>query len=324
MSALRSEVWFPNSRLNYPKKMVHTKKELINGETSLIGVLGCPIKHSLSPIIHNAALTALNLNWCYLAIPCETENLELVLESLRKINCKGLNITIPHKQEVINYCKAVEPIAKNIGAVNTLIPAKDNYWNGTNTDIQGFLAPLKKCESLAGKNGVVLGSGGSARAVVHGLNSLNLSHITIISRNKNSLKKFLNLIEKTKSNSTTYLGLIEGDSSIKEYIRASSLIVNTTPVGMLNKSEKKASKTIPLGKEYWEDLSPGKILYDLIYIPKPTEWLKLGLKYDCHQINGLDMLIEQGAASLRLWSNIEEIPIDIMKEAAEKALRESS
>ncbi len=301
--------------------MVHTKKELINGETSLIGVLGWPIKHSISPIIHNAALTALNLNWCYLAIPCETENLGLVLESLRKINCKGLNITIPHKQEVIKYCKTIEPIAKNIGAVNTLIPAKDSYWNGTNTDIQGFLSPLKKYKSLAGKNGVVLGSGGSARAVVHGLNSLDLSHITIISRNKNSLEKFLYCIETTKSSSTTYLGLIEGDLSIKEYIRDSSLIINTTPVGMLNKSKKEDSKAIPLGKECWEYLSPGTILYDLIYIPKPTEWLKLGLKHDCHQINGLDMLIEQGAASLSLWSNIKEIPIDIMKEAAEKALK---
>ena len=314
-------MWFPNSRLNYPKKMVHTKKELINGETSLIGVLGCPIKHSLSPIIHNAALTALNLNWCYLAIPCEKENLELVLKSLRKIDCKGLNITIPYKETVLSYCENVDNIAKSIGAVNTLIPTQNAQWNGTNTDIQGFLAPLKKYRNLKGKNALIMGTGGSAKAVIKGLSSLNLSHITIISRRKNSLEKFIELVKVTKSKSTTCIGLIEGDSLIKEYIKNSRLIINTTPIGMLNKSDTQKTQTIPLGEDYWESLRPNSILYDLIYNPKPTEWLKLGSKYDCHQIDGLDMLIEQGAASLRLWSNIEDIPINIMKKAAENALK---
>ena len=123
---------------------------LITGKTSLVGLLGQPISHSLSPVIQNAALAEMDLDWCYIAIPCETQNLELVINALLQMNCKGLNITIPHKQNVLKACSQISPLAKRLGAVNTLIPNKEGKWTGTNTDVEGFLVPIKK-ENWSGK-----------------------------------------------------------------------------------------------------------------------------------------------------------------------------
>ena len=151
------------------------KKELIDGDTSLVGVVGCPVNHSLSPIIHNVALTELNLNWCYLAIPCKTEDFNLVVKSLRAIDCKGLNITIPHKSMAVDVCNKLSTMAKITGAVNTLVPNKSNGWIGSNTDIEGFLAPLESEKNWHEKKALIIGCGGSARAVLYGLAKFKLS-----------------------------------------------------------------------------------------------------------------------------------------------------
>ena len=108
----------------------------ITGKTNLVGLLGQPVSHSLSPIMHNAAYEAMGLDWCYVAIPCDKINLTRVTTALRVINCKGLNVTIPHKQEVLKACNKLTAIASNIQAVNTLIPEKNNQWIGANTDVE--------------------------------------------------------------------------------------------------------------------------------------------------------------------------------------------
>ena len=115
----------------------------ITGKTNLVGLLGQPVNHSLSPIMHNAAYAEMGLNWCYIAIPCEKANLKEVTNALRLINFKGLNVTIPHKQEILKSCNQLTSIANDIQAVNTLIPEKNNQWIGANTDIEGFISPLK-------------------------------------------------------------------------------------------------------------------------------------------------------------------------------------
>ena len=166
------------------------KMSSITGKTSLVGLLGQPVNHSLSPIMHNAAYEEMGLDWCYLAIPCDKLNLHKVTNALRFIDCKGLNVTIPHKQEVLNSCSKLTQIANDIQAVNTLIPEQNNQWIGANTDVEGFILPLKS-HNLINKSVVVIGCGGSARAVVMGLNSLNIKKITIISRNKISLDVFI-------------------------------------------------------------------------------------------------------------------------------------
>jgi len=296
-------------------QMTCIKKELIDGDTALVGVIGCPIKHSLSPVIHNAALTELNLNWCYLAIPCTKDDFNLVIQGLRAIDCKGLNITIPHKNIAINACHKLTTIAKNAGAVNTLIPDKLNSWIGSNTDIEGFLVPLQPKKEWQKKTALVIGSGGSAKAVLHGLSTLEFSKIYIVGRNQVSLDNLLNEINKNQFLSTELQLLLNHDVLLSKYIKESDLIINATPVGMYPDT-----KEMPLGKKVWENLENNTTLYDLIYTPRPTEWLKLGKIYGCQTIDGLEMLIQQGAASLRLWSGIEKIPTKLMKQAAIKAL----
>ena len=164
---------------------------MINGDTGLVGLLGNPVRHSLSPAMHNAALQALQLNWSYLALPCTSQNLQEVLQGLRAVNCRGLNVTIPHKQDVAELCQELSPLAKRLGAVNTLIPLDSGGWHGTNTDVEGFLTPLGEQSSWQNCHGVIIGCGGSARAIAAGLQSLRLASITVIGRRQEALDAFI-------------------------------------------------------------------------------------------------------------------------------------
>ena len=290
----------------------------ITGKTKLVGLLGQPVNHSLSPVMHNAAYEEMGLDWCYVAIPCDRENIEKVTTALRIVDCKGLNVTIPHKQEVLKACNKLTETANKIQAVNTLVPEKNNQWIGANTDVEGFLMPLKN-HNLINKSVIVIGCGGSARAVVMGLNSLNIRKITIIGRNKNSLNIFITSMKNLLSkNQISIEGIDNKELDITSYIEEADLIINTTPIGMNDQNNVK--NNIPLGNEIWNCLSNKTILYDLIYTPRPTNWLKLGQKKNCFVIDGLDMLVGQGALSIKLWSGFNDVPIQIMKSSAKKHL----
>ncbi len=292
----------------------------ISGETTLIGLLGEPVSHSLSPAMQNAAIAELDLDWCYVALPCPKEDLEIVLKSLRTLNFKGLNITIPHKENVAKFCSSLSPISKRLQATNTLTPNEAGGWNGTNTDITGFTTPLKGKE-WDQKTALVIGSGGSARAVVAGLQELKLGQITIISRKITSLNKFLVDLKSKDYSSTRLQGILHEDQHLNKYIQNADLIVNTTPIGMKGKITGNSEiNSMPLGNKIWEHLESKTILYDLIYTPRPTAWLKYGEYLGCELIDGLEMLVQQGAASLRLWSNQDDIPIEAMRKAAKSTL----
>ena len=297
---------------------------MISGETSLVGLLGNPVSHSLSPVIHNAALKEMGLDWCYVAMSCESQNLSIVTKALRELNYQGLNITIPHKQNILKICNQISPLAQKLGAVNTLVPNKDGGWNGLNTDVEGFLAPLKK-DDWSKKTAIILGCGGSARAVFAGLQDLNFEQITVAGRKQNTLKNFVAEMNpkdsENNNNSTLIKGLLTDEKELILEIKNANLIVNTTPVGMSSKkNSRKFSQEIPLEKNIWQHLQPETTLYDLIYTPRPTAWLNLGAKNGCKQIDGLEMLVQQGAASLKIWSNHDEVPIDVMRTAAKNYL----
>ncbi len=291
---------------------------IITGKTNLVGLLGLPVTHSLSPIMHNAAFKEMGLDWCYLAIPCKKKELEQISKALRLMNCKGLNVTIPHKQEILKTCHKLTKTANEIQAVNTLIPEKNDQWLGANTDVEGFLMPLKN-QNLINKNVVVIGCGGSARAVVMGLMSLKIHQVTIIGRNETSLNIFINDMDTlSNKNNTKIEGFNNKNYDIRPYIEDASLIINTTPIGMNNSNN--TEEDIPLGVDIWNNLSKKTILYDLIYTPRPTKWLQLGKKNNCLTIDGLDMLVEQGALSIKLWSGFESIPVETMRSSAERHL----
>ena len=287
---------------------------MINGDTGLVGLLGNPVRHSLSPAMHNAALQALQLNWSYLALPCTSQNLQEVLQGLRAVNCRGLNVTIPHKQDVATLCQELSPLAKRLGAVNTLIPIDSGGWHGTNTDVEGFLTPLGEESSWNNRHGVILGCGGSARAVAAGLQRLGLASITVIGRRPEVLDRF---IANLHHNDAPLTPCLHSSPILASLIEQADLVVNTTPVGMAQHGDAQA---FPLGEAVWSHLQESAVLYDLVYTPRPTAWLRWGQSRGQQCIDGLDMLVQQGAASLRLWSDRNDVPVETMRRAAEAAL----
>ena len=292
---------------------------MISGTTGLIGLLGQPVSHSLSPVMHNAALRAMDLDWRYLALPCEAVNLESVLNGLEAVGCRGLNVTIPHKQAVAGLCRELSPLAKRLSAVNTLTPLRNGGWHGHNTDAEGFLAPLQTpAAQWHDAEAVVLGCGGSARAVVAGLQQLPLAAIHVAGRRPEVLETFLSDLKADQgSESVPLMAMALEKEPIRRLLKTSKLVVNSTPVGMQGHGDDDA---MPLGRDLWTAVDASTTLYDLIYTPRPTPWLALGQQRGCRTIDGLEMLVQQGAASLRRWSGRSDVPVELMREAAQRSL----
>ena len=283
---------------------------MITSKTSFLALIGNPVSHSLSPIMQNAAIKYLGLDLIYIAIPCKNEDLKMVVNSLKKMNCKGLNITIPFKQKVFDYCNEISPVAKKVKAINTLKLKDNSYWSGTNTDIDGFIYPLKNL-NLIKKTAIVLGSGGAARSVIQGLINLKLSKINIISRNKNSLHELITNFQ----NDIKIEGLLNTDNKIDNLIQEADLIVNTTPVGM---NQTTNDEELPFGQSFWKTINSNTIVYDLIYNPSPSPFLKFCDRRGCMTIDGVQMLVAQGAKSFSFWTNGLEIPLEVMHDAIKK------
>ena len=284
--------------------------QAITAHTALLGVLGHPVGHSLSPAMHNTAIDALGLDWVYLALPVPAEGLATVVQGLEAIGCRGLNVTIPHKQAVAGLCRRLSPLAERVGAVNTLVPLEGGGWLGTNTDVEGFLTPLRG-QSWQGRQALVLGNGGSSRAVVAALVELELDTITVVGRRPEALAAFA----ADCSSWAPRLGTFTLDRPLEPLLAAADLVVNTTPVGM-------NSDQCPLSPGQLAVLRPMATVYDLIYVPRPTQLLRQAAARGCSTIDGLTMLVHQGAASLRLWSGRSDVPVAAMAAAAEAALRD--
>ncbi len=310
----------------------------ITGATALVGVLGNPVRHSLSPAMHNVALVDLGLNWVYLALPAPPERLEQVLDGLEAIGCRGLNVTIPHKQAVVSLVAELSPLARRLGAVNTLVPRAEGGWLGTNTDVEGFLAPLRSGSfgPWTGKRALVLGCGGSALAVVAGLVDLGLDAIQVAGRQAAALEAFLATCAGW-SEATRLEGLAwgsspgsgpegpesplvsspgPGPSPLAEALAGADLVVNTTPVGMASATDPAAAQRCPLGALELVALQPRTLVYDLIYTPRPSQLLRQAAARGCPSLDGLEMLVHQGAAALRHWSGLSAIPVEAMRQAA--------
>ena len=298
-----------------------SNKGMISGTTALVALLGQPVSHSLSPVMQNAALKAMGLDWSFMALPCSANDLATVLKGLEALGCRGLNVTIPHKQAVALLCDELSPLAQRLGAVNTLTPLPNGGWHGHNTDVEGFLAPLIHNDAnWSGARAVVLGCGGSARAVVAGLQDLNPSDITVVGRRAETLHPFCSDLQQGRPTSSVQLQpLLDNDPNLQTRIQQADLVVNTTPIGMSSRQPNQGS-TLPLGVDIWDNLTAQTVLYDLIYTPRPTPWLQRGEALGCRTYDGLEMLVQQGAAALRRWSGIDDVPVNAMREAALKTL----
>lgn len=306
-----------------------TAHPAIGGSTALAGLLGNPVHHSLSPAMQNAALQELGLDWVYLALPTPTAELAGVLRALEAIGCRGLNVTIPHKQAVATLAAELTPLAERVGAVNTLVPRSQGGWLGTNTDVEGFSAPLRQISPVRqigddggwrGREAVVLGCGGSARAVVAALVELGIGRIRLVGRQAASLEAFAADCGPWAAGLEPLLwpddSVSEAADPLAQALAGADLLVNTTPVGMAAAGDAAAAARSPLQPRQREALTPACTVYDLIYTPRPTALLRDAAARGCRTIDGLEMLVQQGAAALRLWSGVATVPVEAMRAAA--------
>jgi shikimate dehydrogenase len=290
----------------------------ITGKTKLLGVIGCPIEHSLSPVMHNAALAAAAINrteasleYVYLPLRVEPENLKSALKGMMALGYQGFNVTIPHKQAIMPYLQEISSLAKAVGAVNT-VSRRDRSWVGANTDVHGFLSPLTALNRDWRESEVcILGGGGSARAVIAACHQLDCAVIHVVGRNPIKL----GLLQESLLQSALPISIQIHDWFLLDTLLPEvRLVVNTTPVGMSPKVDES-----PLGEKAIALLPPTAIVYDLIYIPRPTKLLTLAQQQGLQTIDGLEMLIQQGAAAFELWTGgIPSIPV--MRQAALEAL----
>lgn len=321
----------PQTRRSPMTEPLASAADSISGRTALVGVLGDPVRHSLSPAMHNAALRQMGLDWVYLALPTPAASLATVLNALEALDCRGLNVTIPHKQAVAALCRELSPLAQRLGAVNTLVPQPGGGWFGTNTDVEGFLAPLRDSTkpgpagaSWADQQALVLGCGGSARAVVAALVELGLGRITLVGRQAGKLSACLAACRDWAPQLETLAWPDQGEGCSDELIQAlaaAQLVVNTTPLGMAAAGDPQARELSPLQPRQLEALAPGSCVYDLIYTPRPTLLLRQAAARGCHGLDGLEMLVQQGAAALGLWSGVKELPVAAMRAAALEQLQ---
>ncbi|MBI5809806.1 MAG: shikimate dehydrogenase [Deltaproteobacteria bacterium] len=286
----------------------------ITGQTKITGIFGDPVGHTLSPSMHNAAFEALGLDWVYVPFHVRAKpasSLKEAVLAVRSLDMAGVNVTIPHKERVIRYLDDVDEAARHIGAVNTIVN-RDGRLVGHNTDGAGYLLSLREETGFIakGKNIVVLGAGGAARAVLYSILAAGPSTVVIANR---TIKRADTLADEFRERfKAVDIKTVDLRKEIVE--RRSSgahLLVNTTSLGMTG------FEGLDIGVD---SLSPEAVVSDAVYRPLETGLLRRaserGLKTHC----GLGMLVRQGALSFELWTG-EKAPLDVMRKAALKALR---
>ena len=287
----------------------------ITGTTKLLGVIGNPIAHSLSPLIHNAAIAQLGLDNCYMPFCVQPAQLATVLNGFASIGVLGCSVTIPHKQAVMPLLANITPLAAAVGAVNTIwhTPAG---WQGTNTDVAGFVTPLLAlARDWSQTTAVVLGNGGAARAIVAGCHQLGCGKIQVFGRDIAKLEEFQSSwqqIELRVANCDTPTPVKIETHLWNELAtlsdRANLLIINCTPIGMSPQIEDS-----PISAEIFQNIGSNAIAYDLIYTPRPTKFLQLAAARGLMTIDGTEMLVQQGAIAFELWFQ-RPAPVKIMRQ----------
>lgn len=301
---------------------------MINGVTKVIGVIGNPIEHSFSPMMFNAAFKEKKMNYIYVPFKVEKYDLKKAISGAKALNIKGLNVTIPHKQKVINELDKFDIMANLIGAVNT-INFKDEEVKGYNTDCIGAIRAIEEICDLKDKNIIIVGAGGAARAIAFQLAVKKVNNLTIINRNTKKAKSLIYNIKNLLSDDfTDYSNLDDitidfsdidlnfNHGSLEELPRSldkGDILIDTTPIGMYPNIN-----DIPVATH--EIMHCDLIVNDIVYNPIETPLLKEAKKVDAKCISGVKMLIYQGAENFKIWTN-KEAPLNTMEKAVLDSIR---
>lgn len=269
-----------------------------NGSTQIYGILGNPVRHSLSPAMHNAAFAELGMNCVY--VPFLVSDVPTAMQGLRALGVRGASVTIPHKQAVIECLDHLDPVAEKIGAVNTLT-IEDGLISGYNTDWHGANRALLEVTQLAGKSVLILGAGGSARAIGFGLLE-EQAKITIASRTPSSGQAL------AKSLNCPWVPLTEAETT------EADILINATSVGMQPNQDK-----TPIGMNA---LSKFSVVMDIVYAPLETRLLAAAKLAGCTTIEGTEMLLYQGVQQFELWTG-STAPVSVMRKQLLQAITPS-
>lgn len=279
----------------------------IDGKTRLVGILGDPVAHSLSPGMQNAALASLGLNICYVPLPVEPEQLPEAVAGLRAMQFRGANVTIPHKIAVANLLDSLDVSAVRTGAVNTIVN-NDGTLTGHNTDGIGFIRALAEVAEVdfSEAPALILGAGGAARAVAVALAENGCPRITIINRTPDRANQLKTLLVSEFPAAEVTVRAWEDD--LGEPLAQNRLVVNATSLGMKSNL-----------KQAWagvDKLTASHVVCDLVYSTKQTSLLTAAKEKGATLMGGTGMLLHQGAASFKLWT-AREAPLDVMRKALE-------
>ena len=281
----------------------------INGDTKIYGLIGYPVKHTLSPLMHNAAFCALDINAIYVPFEVKPENLRRNLDCMELVGVCGLNVTVPHKEKVLRHLDDIDREAALIGAVNTIV-FKGGRLKGHNTDGRGFVSALKEDFGMTpkGRSFFILGAGGASRAISFSLALRGAARIVImdIFREK-AIKLARELTKKTPCES---IALKQDRRAMREMLLNTDVLINATPCGLRHGDP----GAIETGL-----LHGGLCVVDLIYNPSTTKLLREAKKKGARVSNGIGMLLRQGAGSFRLWTG-KNPPPGVMKKALQKVL----
>ena len=286
----------------------------ITGSTQVVALIGYPVSHSLSPLIHNAAFSAAGLDYCYVALNVRAEAIEAAVKGLRAVGFAGLNVTAPHKEAIIPLLDGITEEARAIGAVNT-VANREGRWIGTNTDATGFRR-LLELNGLHGKGlrAVLLGAGGAARAALFALGQLS-GEVTVFNRTLSRAQELLAALPSVRG-SSRWKALPQEPDLLAASLREADLLVNATNVGMHPNDQ-----DCPLPPGVFIPASCAVV--DMVYAPPKTRLMQIAEASGSKVVGGHDMLLYQAVDAFTFWTGVEP-DLKVMDEALREGRRRQS
>jgi shikimate dehydrogenase len=275
----------------------------IRATTRMVAILGDPVEHSLSPAMHNAAFAALGLDYAYVALRVRPVDLRSAIQGVRALGFAGLNVTVPHKEAVVSLLDELSPTAHKIGAVNTVV-RRGGRLRGENTDASGFLRAVSRLGFRArAKRAVLLGAGGSARAVAWALGGAGIARLTILNR---SPQRAVTLAARIRRGCATSVVAASLDAKgSPDFLEDADIVVNCTSLGL----DGRTAPSVEIAATPRDCL-----FYDLVYRSEPTPLVRVARRGGRRAEDGLSMLVEQAAVAFRIWTG-RAAPVATMRRA---------
>lgn len=280
---------------------------MISGKAKVCGIIGCPVEHSLSPLLHNYFAREMGMDFAYVPFKVEEGQVEAAVRGAYALNLTGLNVTVPYKQQVMPYLRELDAAAKTVGAVNTMVREKDGY-KGYNTDASGLLRAMREADmDIEGKDWLLLGAGGAAKAAAFVLASQGAASVTILNRTRDRAAALA--LEMNRRYEKTFMTAV----AVEDYKTLPDRqwqAIQTTSVGM----HPREGAAFLEDKGFYRNITTA---IDVIYTPARTRFMELVDEAGGKAVNGLNMLIYQGAAAFELWNPDGKISKEVLAGARE-------